>query len=96
MDEIKYLKDTKVEITARRIDNDVYIHQASVIELLKEYKQQFSLQGVVKSLKDKPTQTFDEFITGICKNRGITLINNYTKETIGLSTLIEKWKATNT
>jgi len=46
MDEIKYLKDTKVEITARRIDNDVYIHQASVIELLKEYKQQFSLQGV--------------------------------------------------
>ena len=46
MEEIKYLKDTKVEITARRIDNDVYIHQASVIELLKDYKQQFSLQGV--------------------------------------------------
>ena len=46
MDEIKYLKDTKIEITARKIDNDVYIHQESVVALLKNYKQQFFLQRV--------------------------------------------------
>ena len=46
MDEIKYLKDTKIEITARKIDNDVYIHQESVLALLKDYKQQLILPVV--------------------------------------------------
>lgn len=67
-----------------------------IIEWAEDLVKNLALYGVVKSLNDKPTQTFDEFVTGICKNRGITLINNYTKETVGLDTLIEKWKATNT
>ena len=46
MDEIKYLKQTKVEITAIKIDSDVYINKDSLIALLKDYKKQFSLQGV--------------------------------------------------
>lgn len=48
MEEIKYLKNSKVEIQVRRVENEVYIHQASVIDLLKDYKKQLLIHGVVK------------------------------------------------
>ena len=90
------IEDLKKVMNSEIEDKDKYMKML-INGFLKERDcELLTIQGVVKSLKDKPTQTFDEFITGICKNRGITLINNYTKETIGLSTLIEKWKATNT
>ena len=75
-------------------END--LTKTDLAECAEQIVKKLIIGGVVKSLKGKHTQTFDEFMTGICKNRGITLINNYTKETVGFDTLIEKWKATNT
>ena len=49
MNEINYLKDSKVEITAKRIEGKVYICQDSVINLLKDYKKQLRLGGVMYS-----------------------------------------------
>lgn len=77
------------ETTINQIDIDVKL------KLAKKVKEAIEVIRCCDKLKCKTTQTFDEFITGVYKNRGITLINNYTKETVGLNTLIEKWKATN-
>lgn len=86
------IEDLKKVMKSEIENKDKYMEMLINGFLRERDRELLTIQGVVKSLKDKPTQTFDEFITGICKNRGITLINNYTKETVGLSTLIEKWK----
>ena len=57
-------------------------------------EQLLNLPVVNRSLKEKYTQTFEEFMTNFCRY-GITLTNNNTRETIGLKDLIQKWKLTN-
>lgn len=52
------------------------------------------LRIVSREFKEKHTPTFEEFMINFCKH-GITLTNNYTRETIGLKELIHKWKLTN-
>ena len=53
-----------------------------------------NMRIVSREFKVKHTPTFEEFMINFCKH-GITLTNNYTKETIGLKELIHKWKITN-
>ena len=90
------IEDLK-KVMNSEIENKEKYMQMLINGFLRERDSELlTIQGVVKSLKGKHAQTFDEFMTGICKNRGITLINNYTKETVGFDTLIAKWKETNT
>ena len=63
-------------------------------EVAEELNDLFALRIVNRSLEEKYTQTFEEFMTNFCRY-GITLTNNNTRETIGLKDLIQKWKLTN-
>jgi len=61
------------------------------------HQEQLKLNDVGSNevvFKEKYTPTFEEFMTNFCKH-GITLTNNYTRETISLKDLIRKYKLTN-
>jgi len=60
MKEVEFLQKNEIEIQVKRFDNDVYIHNESVIDLLKGYKEQLTLTSVgVRSEQLKENKRLD-------------------------------------